>query len=53
MSNSFDRPLSGLDAELMCETGEPVEMILKVARQKSADLIAMGVNNAFEPGIQM
>jgi nucleotide-binding universal stress UspA family protein len=53
MSNSFERPLSGLDAELVCETGEPVEMILKVARQKSADLIAMGVKNAFEPGIQM
>ncbi|HWG86867.1 MAG TPA: universal stress protein [Candidatus Acidoferrales bacterium] len=53
MSNSFDRPLSNVDAELICETGEPVEMILRVARQKSADLIAMGVNNAFEPGIQM
>jgi nucleotide-binding universal stress UspA family protein len=53
MSNSFDRPLSNVNAELVCETGEPVEMILRVARQKNADLIAMGVNNAFEPGIQM
>lgn len=53
MSNSFDRALANVDAELVCETGEPVEMILRVARQKSADLIAMGVNNAFEPGIQM
>lgn len=53
MSNSFERPLSNVNAELICETGEPVETILKVARQKSADLIAMGVNNAFEPGIQM
>jgi nucleotide-binding universal stress UspA family protein len=53
MSNSFERPLSSVDAELICETGEPVELILRVARQKSADLIAMGVNNAFEPGIQM
>lgn len=53
MSNSFERPLSNVDAELICETGEPVEMILRIARQKSADLIAMGVNNAFEPGIQM
>ena len=53
MSNSFERPLSSVDAELICETGDPVELILRVARQKSADLIAMGVNNAFEPGIQM
>jgi nucleotide-binding universal stress UspA family protein len=53
MSNSFDRALANVDAELVCETGEPVEMVLRVARQKSADLIAMGVNNAFEPGIQM
>jgi nucleotide-binding universal stress UspA family protein len=53
MSNSFEHPLSSVDAEFICETGEPVELILRVARQKSADLIAMGVNNAFEPGIQM
>lgn len=53
MSNSFERPLSSVNVELICETGEPVEMILRVARQKGADLIAMGVKNAFEPGIQM
>jgi nucleotide-binding universal stress UspA family protein len=53
MSNSFEHALANVDAELVCETGEPVDMILRVAQQKSADLIAMGVNNAFEPGIQM
>jgi nucleotide-binding universal stress UspA family protein len=30
-----------------------VDVILRVAQQKNADLIAMGVQNAFEPGIQM
>ena len=53
MSHSFSQPLAHLDAELICDTGEPVDVILRVARQKNADLIAMGVNNAFEPGIQM
>jgi len=53
MSHSFSPPLAHLDAELVCDMGEPVDVILRVARQKNADLIAMGVHNAFEPGIQM
>ena len=53
MSHSFSQPLARVDAELVCDTGEPVDVILCVARQKNADLIAMGVHNAFEPGIQM
>jgi nucleotide-binding universal stress UspA family protein len=53
MNHSFSQPLAHLDAELVCDTGEPVDVILRVARQKNADLIAMGVQNAFEPGIQM
>jgi len=53
MSNSFGPQLAGLDAELACETGDPVDTILRIAREKNADLIAMGINNAFEPGIQM
>lgn len=53
MSHSFSRPLAHLDAELVCDTGDPVDVILRLARQKNADFIAMGVHNAFEPGIQM
>jgi nucleotide-binding universal stress UspA family protein len=53
MSHSFSQPLAQVDSELICDTGEPVDVILRVARQKNADLIALGVHNAFEPGIQM
>ena len=53
MSNSFAQPLAHLETEFICNTGEPVEVIVRVARQKNADLIAMGVHHAFEPGIQM
>jgi nucleotide-binding universal stress UspA family protein len=53
MAHSVERLLSGFNCECICETGDPVETILRIASRKSADLIAMGVNNAFEPGIQM
>lgn len=53
MVRSFSRPLARVDTEFICETGEPVGVILRVARQKNADAIAMGVHHAFEPGIQM
>jgi nucleotide-binding universal stress UspA family protein len=53
MSHAFDSILSGPNCECICETGDPVEMILRTAQRKNADLIAMGVNHAFEPGIQM
>jgi nucleotide-binding universal stress UspA family protein len=53
MDFSFDRLISKFHCECVCETGDPVETILRIALRKNADLIAMGVNNAFEPGIQM
>ncbi len=53
MVHSFKEALGDFDVEFITETGEPVETILRAARQRNADLIAMGVNNAFEPGIQM
>jgi len=53
MGQSFAPPLAGVDSEFICETGETVEVILRLARLKNADLIAMGVHHAFEPGIQM
>ncbi|MGE5324205.1 MAG: universal stress protein [Actinomycetota bacterium] len=53
MSHSFAPPLAHVNTEFICDKGEPVEVILRAARQKNADLIAMGVHHAFEPGIQM
>lgn len=53
MGHSFGQPLVRVATEFICETGETVEVILRVARQKNADVIAMGVHHAFEPGIQM
>lgn len=53
MGNSFAQPLARVETEFICDTGEPVEVILRIARQKNADVIAMGVHHAFEPGIQM
>lgn len=40
-------------AEFLIEAGETVESILNVARKVNADLIAMGIRNAFAPGVQL
>lgn len=53
MSQGFEAALSQHPCECVCETGDPVEMILRTAQRRNADLIAMGVHHAFEPGIQM
>ena len=48
-----EEKLGTVDTEFMIEAGEPVETILNVARQRNADLIAMGVRNTFAPGVQL
>ena len=53
MSQGFETALSQYKCECICETGDPVEVILRTAQRGNADLIAMGVKHAFEPGIQM
>jgi nucleotide-binding universal stress UspA family protein len=53
MGHEFEPQLAGIKSEFLCDTGDPVDTILRIAREQNADLIAMGINNAFEPGIQM
>jgi nucleotide-binding universal stress UspA family protein len=53
MAHTFDSLLSRFSCECICVPGDSAETILQMAQRQSADLIAMGVNNAFEPGIQM
>jgi nucleotide-binding universal stress UspA family protein len=39
--------------EFIVDFGEPAQTILRVAREKKADLIAMGIKNRFTPGIHL
>jgi nucleotide-binding universal stress UspA family protein len=49
----FEPRLAPLKAEFVIESGETVETILKVARDKSADMIVLGVRDAFLPGVHV
>jgi len=44
-------PLAGLHSEFVVAIGDTAETVLRVAREKKAGLIAMGIRNAFRPGI--
>ena len=50
MVHIFAPQLEPLKTEFVIESGETVETILKVAREKKADVIAMGIRSAFLPG---
>lgn len=50
MSREFSA-LAGLHPEFVVAMGETAETVLRVAREKNAGLIAMGIRNAFRPGI--
>lgn len=43
--------LADLNPEFVVATGDTAETVLRVAREKKAGLIAMGIRNAFRPGI--
>jgi nucleotide-binding universal stress UspA family protein len=45
--------LEPIKAEFVIESGETVETILRTAYEKKADLIAMGIRNAFLPGFHL
>lgn len=45
--------MGAVQAEFLIESGEPVDTILKVAREQNADLIALGIRNAFIPSVQL
>lgn len=53
MMHTFEPRLEPLKTEFVIESGETVETILKVAREKNADLIAIGVRSAFLPGFHL
>jgi nucleotide-binding universal stress UspA family protein len=53
MIDTLGPELSGSKVEFLIGFGETVETILRTARARKADLIAMGIHNAFLPGVQL
>jgi nucleotide-binding universal stress UspA family protein len=53
MTHIFKPQLEPLNTEFVLESGDTVETILRVARQKKVDLIAMGIRSAFLPGFNL
>ena len=53
MVHTFEPNLAPLKAEFLIESGAVAETILKVAREKGADVIALGIRNAFLPGFHL
>lgn len=53
MVHIFEPQLEPLKTEFVIESGETVETILRVAREKKVDLIAMGIRSAFLPGFTL
>jgi nucleotide-binding universal stress UspA family protein len=53
MVHTFEPQLAPLKAEFLIESGPVAETILKVAREKAADVIALGIRNAFLPGLHL
>jgi len=51
--HTFEPELSALKVEFLVGFGETVETVLRTARAKRVDLIAMGIHNAFLPGVQL
>jgi len=51
MVHIFEPRLAPLKTEFVIESGEPVETILNVARDKSADMIVLGLRDDFLPGV--
>ena len=43
--------LAAIKAEFMVAYGDTAETVMRVAREKNAGLIAMGIRNAFRPGV--
>jgi nucleotide-binding universal stress UspA family protein len=53
MVHTLEPELSGLKTEFLIGFGDAVEIVLDTARAKKAELIAMGIHNAFLPGVQL
>jgi nucleotide-binding universal stress UspA family protein len=53
MMEAFQSGLAAFNPEFMIEFGDTTETILRVAKEKNVELVAMGIRNAFIPGIQL
>jgi nucleotide-binding universal stress UspA family protein len=53
LNQTFRPELPGLKTEFLIGFGETVETVLRTARARKADLIAMGIHSAFLPGLQL
>jgi nucleotide-binding universal stress UspA family protein len=53
MIDIFEPRLAPVKAEYIIESGETVGTILKVAQDKNADMIVLGVRDAFLPGVHV
>jgi nucleotide-binding universal stress UspA family protein len=53
MVHTFETELAGLDLEFLIDFGEAVETILRTAKARNADLIAIGIRNTFLPGTHL
>ena len=53
MVHTFAPQLAPLNADFLIESGAVAETVLKVAREKDADVIAMGIRNEFLPGLHL
>jgi len=53
MVHIFEPLLAPLKTKFVIEAGDTVETILKVAHEKSADMIVMGIRDAFLPGVHV
>jgi len=51
--HTFESGLSGFRTEFLIGFGDTVETVLRTAGAKKADLIAMGIHNAFLPGVHL
>lgn len=53
MVHEIEPRLKPLNTEFVMDWGDTAETILRVAREKNADLIAMGIRRAFLPGFNL
>jgi len=53
MTGTFKPQLDSIHTEFAIESGDTAETILKVARDSKADLIALGIKNAFLPNLNL
>jgi nucleotide-binding universal stress UspA family protein len=53
LMHTLEPQLSGLKVEFLIGLGDTVETVLRTAEARDTNLIAMGIHNAFLPGVQL